>query len=65
MRIKYENQKLLVNKGAINERRKKYFWKLFNGHGEINIMLWYCNNPEKYRNYMFYGCICPKEVKKQ
>ncbi|WAH45029.1 hypothetical protein NZD89_29225 (plasmid) [Alicyclobacillus fastidiosus] len=61
--IKDENQNVLVNEGAIKERWKEYFTKLFNDNGDTRVRLGHLSNSEGNVSYTFYRRISPNEIR--
>ena len=61
--IKDENQNELVNEGAIKERWKEYFRKLFNNCGDTRVRLGHLSNSEENVSYIFYRCISSKKIR--
>ena len=62
-RIKDENQNIVVNEGAIKERWKEYFIKLFNDGRDIRVKLGHLSNSEGNVSYIFYRRISSKEIR--
>ena len=61
--IKDENQNVLVNEGAVKERWKEYFAKLFNDGGDTSVRLGHLSNSEENVSYTFYRHISSKEIR--
>ena len=61
--IKDENQNVLVNEGAIKERWKEYFTKLFNDGGDTRVRLGHLTNSEENVSYTFYRRMNSKEIR--
>ena len=61
--IKDENQNVLVNEGAIKERWKEYFTKLFNDGGDTRVRLRHLNNSKRNISYTFYRHISSKKIR--
>ena len=60
---KDENQNVLANEGAIKERWKECFTKLFNDGGDTRVRLEYLSNSERNVRYIFYRRISSKEIR--